>query len=350
MEKIDKRNGFIDIAKFVMSIGIMLGHYQYIMAEEFESVHIDRLLLRIANKSLTEIVCVFFVISGFFAYNGFKKLHAAGVSEMGPFLKKKINRLYPLMILSIIYFCLADIAYAIVHGHFWAGRSVNAQNIIFACLGITKWVCDDKSINGPIWYVSVLMLCFVIFCLVSTLNIRVEYKYMIFGLLIILGLISQLHNEITFPLIAEKVGRGYMCFFTGVITSSLFEKKPEIASMRNVVICALLFVLLCVFGYKTGNSVIGETIIVTALYLSPMMIAFSIQKPIKRVFNNKLSSWLGAVSYGIFLLHIPTYVMASLLFGNSLDYNSWLVICIIIAVVVGLSGILSMFIDKRKII
>ena len=346
----DRRNGLVDLAKFVMSIGVMLGHYSYIFNQEFSSVKITKLPLIIAHGSLAEFVCVFFVISGFYAYHSFESLHQTGPSGIGPFLKKKVNRLFPLMLISVAYFCFVDIVYLLVKGHFWAGRQITFQNIILTSLGIGTWVCVDKNLNGPVWYVSVLLLCLVILCVISALNIGKEYKYLLFTLMMILGLITVLTPGITVPLLKGKIGRGYFAFFTGVLIAAVFEKWPQITRLRNIVIVLAVFAVLCVIGRKTGQDLIGTPMITVAFCFAPAIVALGQQDCIKLIFNNSMFSWLGSISYGIFLLHIPTYLMVSLLFGESITYNRWLVIGLITIAVVGQSAIFTRLTKKAALI
>ncbi|MCR5784403.1 MAG: acyltransferase [Eubacterium sp.] len=329
MSTTDNRNGFVDFVKFVMALLIMWGHYDYIIGQEFESVSITKTLTEFAHENVTVIVCIFFFISGFFAWQfSYRKL-SDGKTTIGPFVIKKIKRLYPLMAVSVVWFCAAELIYRGAYGHFWAGREVNLSNAILTALGINRWVSTaGGDINGPIWYVSVLMLCYIVFGIIAAFKLSDEYKTIIFAGMVVLGIISQL-NELTFPLVADKVGRGYMCFFLGVCFAILFKAYPKYKNFWAAILAIVIYAIAITAKENYRLDLLGNKNIAAIFTLAPAFIVLGENGVFKKVFNNSLCEWLGRISYPMFLFHIPTYLTIGLFLRDGINYNSYLTIIII---------------------
>ena len=331
-----------------MILAIMWGHYDYIISDEFSSVQISFGITHLAHDNLGNFVFVFFCISGFFAFEySFNKLNERKSSSIGPFILNKIKRLYPLMILSIAFYLILAIIFRLSYGHFWAGRDFSLSQTILSFLGIENIVDSFTGINGPIWFVSVLMLCLVIFCLISASKLSKPYKLCLFAFLIILGLISINYNW-SFILLSGKVARAYIAFFSGALISYLFGRFKNLRRLRWAISLLALSGIYFVFSLLTGENHIGSAMIVIAFIFFPALIVIGECKYAKKIFNNSVTDKLAEVSYAMFLFHIPVYLLINLIFKDSLNYNSWLALLIISIVVIALSFLFN-WLNKKFI-
>ncbi len=250
---------------------------------------------------------------------------------MGSFIIKKVKRLYPKMVLSVIWFCTAGLIYRALYGHFWAGREIDLSNALLTALGINRWVLSaGGDINGPLWYVSVLMLCYCVFGLISSVKLSDDYKNVLFGLMVILGIISQL-NDLTFPLLAGKVGRGYMCFFTGVCMALLLRTYPKLKNPFIAVVMIAVYTVAINITENYGIDILGNKNIAAIFTIAPAFIMLGETGIFKKLFNHKVFEWLGKISYPMYLYHIPTYLSFGIIFRDTVDYNSYIIIFIITA-------------------
>ncbi len=85
-------------------------------------------------------------------------------------------------------------------------------------------------INNPIWYISVLLVCYITlyFCVwfAKRVNIKKEYLFIaviVIGMMLIVG-------GIDWPILCGRTGRGFVAFFFRNIVGKilLFQRKEEI--------------------------------------------------------------------------------------------------------------------------
>ena len=190
----NNRNSILDISKFLMSIYIALGHYVYIIGQEYSGMTKPWLPTRII--AMKYIVDIFFVISGYLAVNTYRG------NSTYLYIKSKVQRLYPMMIISLIEFSIFGLLFRMVYGHFWAGRNIQLSELIINLFGLNMWVGTGVEINGPIWYVSVLMFCYLIFAILQNDHIDKKIAY---PLISVIGLCAVLYkNGIMF--LSENMG------------------------------------------------------------------------------------------------------------------------------------------------
>ena len=249
------------------------------------------------------------------------------------------------MIISVVWFCVAGLIYRALYGHFWAGREIDLSNAILTALGINRWVtAEGGNINGPLWYVSVLMLCYVVFALISTLKTADEYKTIGFAFMVILGIVSQM-NDLTFPLIAGKVGRGYMCFFTGVCMAAFFKAYPKFKKFYIAIAAIIVYSIAITASENYGVKILGNKNIAAIFTLAPAFIVLGETGFFKKLFNHKIFEYLGKISYPMYLFHIPIYLTVGTVLRDIPDYNSYSVLIIITLAVCALAYLA----EKEKI-
>lgn len=334
-----KRSGLIDIVKFIACICIMAGHYSYIFRQEYESVQVNRIFFTECSARLSACVALFFVISGFFAARSFEKL-ADKKQSYADFVKKKVLRLFPGMWVSMIYFVIFAVLFLIRNGHWWGNRNVSLSEFILAACGVNMWTSGTSNkINGPIWYLSILFLNMLIYGFISSSKLTKPQKKACFALMIALGL-SVMNLKWSFPFLAQKAGRSYAAFFTGVLLGLYADRFRHrgITGWTGV----LLTLGMSVCGRLTGLKLIGDNIIVYTFLLTPALLLLSEVKPFgSSLVCNKVTAYLGRISFPLFLSHIPCYVLFSAAFADTLPYNSYKTFLMIFAMTFVLAVLLE---------
>ena len=180
-------NGFIDICKFFMSILIVLGHYSYIIGQEFENVQIElNGIMGWCNVLLAPLVGVFFVISGWLIANNYSTKIEMGQVDFVDFMRERIKRIVPFAWFASTLFVVADLLYRLVYGHWWAGRSISISDAIMHFSETYVWIGGSRDINGPVWYISVLLFCYILFFVISRF-VPEKYKICLYCFMILLG-------------------------------------------------------------------------------------------------------------------------------------------------------------------
>jgi len=274
-------------------------------------------------------VDLFFCLSGFIFYWLYSEKISNRNVSLKEFVVLRFSRLYPLHFLTLL---LVVAGQAFVH---WKYRSffVYFHNDLYH-LGLQLLFASDWgfeqgfSFNGPIWSVSIEVLCYAAFCAVCLLNLRRWWQLGLF-----VGF-SYLFERIGH----SSVGRGMFCFFIGGIVFQTFTYLwPRIHSRRMVVwlggFTALMWLLiplnlhydilaragqhigleqthLTLFGKDAGGFVAEEiTRVSFNLLLFPLTILTLALLEAQRGTLGKRLAFLGDISYSTYLLHFPLQLM-----------------------------------------
>ena len=193
--------------------------------------------------SFGTIVEFFFIISGFLCAQKIKETREISFES---FMRKKIRRLYPMAVLSVLCITLLMLFDFFAFGRFENGlipdvfKFFNSTLITFSG-GAVK---VGRGINNPLWYVSVLMLCYIVFyCLLQISEKNGIKEIYLFILVCSLGI--GIHDyEISLPFLNESSGRGYAAFFYGTILYYIYKNYSHrfinLISYFTLIICFIL--------------------------------------------------------------------------------------------------------------
>ena len=173
--------------------------------------------------------------------------------------------------------------------------------MIAACLGIQAgWFVENPMINNPVWYVSVLLLCYVVMYLAtwSAKKLQISPKY--FYILIIFIGIGTKAYQIEWPFINRSYSsRGYIAFFWGLILADIL-KKIDLRSIR-VQVCSLLMGLAVIMVIATGYKRNMNLPITFILWPSAIILSYS--KTITGIFQGNFWSQWAKISFDVYIWH-----------------------------------------------
>ena len=144
---------------------------------------------------------IFYMLSGFGMILGYEKRIAE--SEMLPleYFGRRLKKLYPPVLLSTIVTGVLQIVYLYQNGMIfqYAYDYFNIDYFILNLIGIQTGIINRAySFNGPLWFVSVLLVCYIIFYLLIYLNKNREELlpifYWLIGILGIAIIYSNINN------------------------------------------------------------------------------------------------------------------------------------------------------------
>ncbi len=160
--------------KFLMSVFILIAHYEILISSTLPAVNkipgsIVRGFFQIFFEAGREFglmmpIC-FFVISGFLSYRQYDSKIKEREMSFYIFIYRRIVRLYPLLILSILFMTFGQWLYFYKNSNWWTGRVNELWQVIQALTGISvgTFMNSFDAVNGPIWYISVLIICYMIY-------------------------------------------------------------------------------------------------------------------------------------------------------------------------------------------
>ncbi|WP_090167077.1 acyltransferase family protein [Pseudobutyrivibrio sp. 49] len=247
------------------------------------------------------VVELFFILSGYFMYDYIKK-----IEEGYPFPKfyvKRLVRFFPLLFISAACYEVILNWFEQVFLYKWSDISISLWGLIITSLGIQAgWSLDNPVINNPTWYISVLMLCYVIFYfliyIAKRLNLKVEYLFIV---MIFIGMGIR-DFGLNLPFLNASSCRGYYAFFFGVLFAE-FLRKHKITK-KETLICGLVpIILTLLIVYTECLMVKGIDYVMTFVYY-PALIIFC-KYGIGNILNHPFIGLMGKISFDVFIWHHP---------------------------------------------
>lgn len=243
---------------------------------------------------------IFFEISGFLIYMQYHRRIEEKLICGDEFLLKRMKRLYPAMIISVIFTALV---YKV------CGNSTEIctlDSFFVSILGITSgWFCDYQTIgiNNVIWYISVLLICYIIFYIVES-KCKPRHKKYIYFCLMVIG-VYLYKNSLDLPFLFRANGRGYLSFFCGCILGKLImrigDSENRESYRKNIVWASALLLTICIYQYlKVGLGVNADLIIVCIMFPSVILLCVC-SNIVQRISSNRLIYSGGVSSRFIFI-------------------------------------------------
>lgn len=318
MEKAE-RNYSLDFLKFIAAIGIVFHHFQattYARYEGFINFHGEWF-------NWGYLVELFFILSGYFMYRYIPVIKEGGMSLFS-WWKKRALRLLPMSAISVIAFELILFAHNTTFDSNLWGMEVSVWGTVIATLGVQEgWVFENPIINNSVWYISVLMACYIIFYIVTVLSQRLKCNSLYFYVAIILIGIGVGVFELNLPFLNWQMARGYYAFFFGLLLAAYVNKY---GIRRREIIFSLLtltvFTLIFIFYHQYAEDYTNY--IVTFIVFPAIVMLFE-TKAMKSLFRHKLWGVLGGISFEVYLWHLPLMLLMYFLMklGNwSLNFEN----------------------------
>lgn len=269
-------------------------------------------------------LCVdfFFILSGFVFSYIYEREIAENRISFYRFSVYRVSRLWPLLVITTI----------ISGGMLWTRKmfalpALNTdlycdvwhllQDLLFLQSG---WFEEGPSFNGPAWSISCEVVAYVLFFII--LKFYSSHKIKLFLTTIFLGLfIQKIHCEM--PLFNSHMARVFIGFFVGCLTHMFWRTSSKAFSAKKLL---LIVVTIMIIGIIKGHSVYGRTwwniANVYVLLLFPSLIIFALQcNLISQIFSCKLFTFLGDISYSIYLWHFPV----QLILFTGRDFGWWVI-------------------------
>lgn len=245
MEK--ERDATLDFIKVLATSLIVCHHFQQTMGVRF--TYINFFGGRFYFGYLVEL---FFIISGICAARWIQDI-LVNNKPFTEFMLKRASRLLPLTSVSVVVFSCMAIIYALIKHEWLLGRELDIFGIATACLGIQcGWATANPMINNPIWYISVLQLCYVVMYFATWIANRLSVTpYFLYVGIIFAGMGIQTYG-IDLPFFNCEASRGYTAFFLGIVLSKFFERVNVQLAWKQMVawLCFVGIILLIVAGYE----------------------------------------------------------------------------------------------------
>lgn len=315
-----KRNGALDALKFFAAVLIVCHHYQQVYDVRF-SHFIDFYGGRFYFGYVVEL---FFVISGFVMVRYIPRIQAG--LGFGAFYLARAARLLPLVaVTTVLYIAIDRVVYFPIFGDYINNHTPSSYaGGVLCILGIQDgWASPNPMINNPIWYISVLLLCYAVFWLVTEFAARkgipVERMYLGMIGLGVLEAFLRMRFGFEVAFLNGASCRGYYAFFSGLLIARYL---PRLTIQWKHVVAAVVVLLVTLPMIYRYHGFFLPFWLTFAAY--PALLFVIHQPSLKRCFQHHLWQTLGAASYDVYIWHVICLVLfkvANARMGQIFDFG-----------------------------
>ena len=262
------------------------------------------------SKNAVEL---FFMLSGFLT--AFHHRESIASPSPGEYLKRRYGKLIiPSVIVNFWALINAWITLRTVPGSdAWISPITPLRIVLSVLMVNTGWVTSYRQtalpLNSTMWFVNVLLLCYLLYYLVCRLG-RNHYLYLgACTVMVLIGWVCLEHPP-RLPFLWGIDGRGYAPFFLGVLLCEFHVKADEtvrkgLSVVWGVLILGFLVIRQIIgfeniFGSIGGNAYVRyfEFVAAPGLLLAALNLS-----PISRFLAWKPFVWLGMLSGAIYYVH-----------------------------------------------
>lgn len=264
------------------------------------------------------MVDLFFVLSGFVMFSVYSE-KIKSKTDLLRFQFLRFGRLYPVHIVFLLiflgieiskYIAVAKLGTPDIRSVPFGENSVTAlmqQVFLLQAIGPTG---NILTYNFPAWSISVEFYVYIMFGLIVLLLGKI--KNIVFGLL---AFVAVLMLAAKYTLGFEVLLRCIAGFSIGCLTAS-FVNKVKI-SIPTYMPLLFFFATIIFLQTKTTNDLdVAIFFLTSGLILSLMLSTGGI---LKQILNNKILTWLGLISYSVYMSHAFVLWVIKNVFKRLLD-------------------------------
>jgi peptidoglycan/LPS O-acetylase OafA/YrhL len=260
------------------------------------------------------LVELFFIISGliFTCFYG-KKISQSQVTAEGFFIAR-FSRLYPVHLFTLLIVAMFQMARVLCGLKQFAYNANDIHQFILNVFMLQRVGLDyGESFNAVSWTLSVEAIMYLIFFIVRK-RVKTQKQFIFYCTLLIFLGFSCCKISTDFPLFNAYIGRGLVAFYWGCILFYILD-IASVSSHKGILIliCTVLLLGISISGSAFGYDFFGRGGYVSTAYtfiLFPCMIYLVINiKFLRFIFASKPLSFLGKISFAIYMCHIPVQLI-----------------------------------------
>lgn len=277
-------------------------------------------------------VDLFFVLSGFVIYHNYKdKLSTFSSSK--PFILKRIKRLVPLHVYTLLVLLILEII------KYVTSNQINYSTVPFEANTMASFwpqffLLNSTPLfygfnwNGPSWSISAEMITYFLFILTSLLCFRKKRLTLLISLSIVcLGYLFFSLKDHTYNITIDykySFIRGFIGFYFGIIIylirhlllNVLNKASKILGHLFEILILIIVIYIICYVGYFKNYFFIIH------MAFGLLILVFSMEKGIisellKRHLFQKLGQW----SYSIYLNHTLMIILYNMILIKGFGIN-----------------------------
>ncbi|MCI8712042.1 MAG: acyltransferase [Ruminococcus sp.] len=298
---------------------------------------------------------VFLIMSGYFMYHKYRQRIRDGLG-FKDYLAPRVKKIYPLMIFFHLYlFAVENIGklqLGVYPLHADGGElRYSLKSLIVSILGIQSGLfaeADSMSVNGPSWFVTTLMLCYILYFLIVRFVKNKQLECAVYVMLGIIGVIFTF-RPVHFPFLYECSARGLFFFFAGIIIHIAMDASSENGRKKQICVAILLLIVMGILTVLVNYN--DFTVWQTYLTWPCMVYLIINSNTLQKALSFPPFVWVGNRSMSVFLGNLPILTTVSwlnLLYGWNLDYGNWTVWLLVAALTLIIGEITYYIFENRR--
>lgn len=282
----------------------------------------------------------YLAVDFFFMLSGYVMAHAYddrwNTMTLKDFFKRRVIRLHPMIIMGmtiggiLYYFGASDISPIIADTSFW-------KLILILIIGYTLLPVPNSMdirgwnemhpLNGPAWSLFLEYIANILHALI----LRKLSKIML-GVLVVLAGAALIHMAVTsangdiiggWSLEPEQLRIGFTRLLFPYMAGMLLRRTIKIIKTRSTfLISSILLIIMLSFPRLGGHEQVwinGLYDSLTVIFIFPIIIYLGAIGEIKSTFSEKVCTFLGDISYPIYIIHYPfIYVFYAWIYKNNI--------------------------------
>jgi peptidoglycan/LPS O-acetylase OafA/YrhL len=325
--KIRPRLYLLDTYRGLASLSVVIWHYQHfyfdkqgklgpgflLQAQPFHDV------LGVFYRHGSEAVQLFFAISGFIFFMTCYTAISTRKMTAWRFAALRFSRLYPLHLVTLLFVAVAQLLSHRIDGHSIVYQNNDGWHFIAQLLFASHWGFQGgQSFNGPIWSVSVEIILYALFFVLSHyLGAIARNTVLAVSAMFCLSTLLRLLPGDDFLSVPAA------CFFAGGISYALWD-AVRLSTARTKALVGASAAVTCVTSLwiyiqvaPTGRLLYFVTFPSSILFLAMLQDWFPSLGRRVRV--------IGDITYATYLIHFPIQIsilLAAKYYGLVIDYTS----------------------------
>lgn len=210
---------------------------------------------------------------------------------------------------------------------FFGGWKPALWGTVIDCLMIQcGWGFVNPAVNNPTWYVSVLMLCYVLFYVLVSMTKK--YKFDVIYLFIVMILLGVAINtySLELPLLNADTSRGFYSFFWGLILRRFMptiQKEIIHHKIISAFVGAVTLLIIPLLIHKEHVIVSNDiNYLVTFIYYTVIICLFEMPQ-VKGIFKFTFLKTLSEISFNVYLWHISLLLVLYMVIEIFLKGQTW---------------------------
>lgn len=313
-----------NVLRIIFCIWVVLEHYynSYFFQKYFSEGIIKEGLEAFHELGYVP-VSFFFTLSGFLiAYNYYDKSKKLNLIT---FIKKRVGKIYPLVFFSVLSEFVIICMYKILGvSHF---KPLSFFSLIASSLLIRNGWFHEVGYNAygsGTWYINVLVLCYIIWFIISKRFNHKYYTLLCSGMLLIGYIFYNINKGI--PFLYQSSSRGYISFFIGCL---LYELYLVLDAQKGKIIKIILIGIdiLIMFLWVHRREYIGNEYMVFSIFVVPSIIFIMLYaESTKKILGWKIFEIFAKYTMSIYLTHtliFEVYILLDQVNKWGIDFSEW---------------------------